>query len=140
MPVHLFVEGRYCAGTWSWTVLLMSVKRPAFSTCVMAGEFSVRKTSAGDLAPSAMIWLLSSRSSPLRTVTLMPVSLVNSSTQACVSDSCWALYTVMASVDPPAAPELCAGAVAPPQAARARTEAPARAASEVLLKVFLVNQ
>ena len=31
--------------------------RPAFCTVVIAGEFSVRNTSAGLLAPSCTIWL-----------------------------------------------------------------------------------
>ena len=55
------------------------------------GEFSVRKTSAGDPEPSATIWLASSLSLPLRISTAMPVSLVNSSAQAWVRFSCWAL-------------------------------------------------
>ena len=38
----------------------------AFSTAAIAGEFSVRNTSAGDAAPSAMIWLPSSVSPPCR--------------------------------------------------------------------------
>ena len=49
----------------------------------MAGEFSVRNTSAGEAAPSWTIWLPNSVSLPLRKVTLMPVSRVNPSTHAC---------------------------------------------------------
>ena len=48
MPVHLLVEGRNSAGTWSTVALSTSANRPAFSTWAMAGEFSVRKTSAGE--------------------------------------------------------------------------------------------
>ena len=91
MPVHLPVDGRNPAGTWSRVALSTSAKRPAFSTCVMAGLFSVRKTSAGDAAPSCMIWLDISVSSPLRTVTLMPVCFVNASTHSLVRLSCCAL-------------------------------------------------
>src|SRR5690242_10001761 len=91
MPVHLLVDGRYAAGTWSTVALSMSAKRPAFSTWAMAGEFSVRKTSAGDAAPSWTIWLESSLSEPWRMVTLTPVSLVNASTHSLVRVSCWAL-------------------------------------------------
>ena len=68
-----------------------SANSPAFSTAAIAGEFSVRNTSAGDAAPSATIWLPSSVSPPWRQVTLMPVSLVNASIHSWVSDSCWAL-------------------------------------------------
>jgi hypothetical protein len=57
----------------------------------MAGEFSVRNTSARDAAPSCTIWLPSSVSLPLRSVTLMPVSLLKASAQALVRLACWAL-------------------------------------------------
>src|SRR6476646_1604930 len=52
MPVHLPLDGRYWLGTWSRTSGFTSEKSPAFSTSVIAGEFSVRNTSAGDLSPS----------------------------------------------------------------------------------------
>ncbi|BAS15344.1 hypothetical protein AHiyo8_36470 [Arthrobacter sp. Hiyo8] len=68
----------------------------------IAGEFSVRKTSAGEFLPSSLSWLLISRSSPLRSVTLIPVSLVKASTHAPVRFSCCALYTTMPSPDAPA--------------------------------------
>ena len=57
----------------------------------MAGEFSVRNTSAGDASPSATSWLPSSVSPPWRYSTSIPVSLVNASIHSLVSDSCWAL-------------------------------------------------
>ena len=91
MPVHLLVEGRNSAGTWSTVALSTSANRPAFSTWAMAGEFSVRNTSAREAAPSWMIWLDISVSSPWRRVTLMPVSAVKASTHSLVRDSCWAL-------------------------------------------------
>jgi hypothetical protein len=49
-------------------------EHPALSTSTMAGEFSVRNTSAGEAAPSCTIWLPISVSSPLRMVTGIPVS------------------------------------------------------------------
>ncbi|MNE96126.1 hypothetical protein D3C80_1942920 [compost metagenome] len=63
----------------------------ALSTNTIAGEFSVRKTSAGDALPSCTNWLPNSLSPPLRRVTLMPVSLVKPSTQDFTRFSCWAL-------------------------------------------------
>jgi hypothetical protein len=57
----------------------------------MAGEFSVRNTSAGDAEPSATIWLAISRSLPCRISTLMPVLAVKASTHALATVSCWAL-------------------------------------------------
>jgi hypothetical protein len=65
-PVHLLVAGRYCAGTCATVAGSTSANRPAFSTAAMAGEFSVRMTSAGDEAPSAISWLPSSVSPPWR--------------------------------------------------------------------------
>ena len=91
MPVHLLVEGRNSAGTWSTVALSTSAKRPAFSTWAMAGEFSVRKTSAGEAAPSWTIWLDISVSSPWRTVTLMPVSRGERVDPLLGRASCWAL-------------------------------------------------
>jgi hypothetical protein len=52
-------------------------EQPALSTSTMAGEFSVRNTSAGEAAPSCTSWLPISVSSPLRMVTGIPVSWVN---------------------------------------------------------------
>ena len=57
----------------------------------MAGEFSVTNTSAGEALPSCTIWFASSKSSPLRMLTLMPVSLVKPATMSFIRSSCWAL-------------------------------------------------
>ena len=54
----------------------------------MAGEFSVRNTSAGEFAPSCTIWFAITVSVPLRIVTGMPVSSVKASAQAWVSAAC----------------------------------------------------
>ena len=62
-----------------------------FTGSVMAGEFSVRKTSAGEAEPSWTIWFAVSMSLPLRTVTLMPVSLVKPFTHSSARLACWAL-------------------------------------------------
>src|SRR6478736_9585705 len=105
MPVHLPVDGANSAGTWARVSLLTSANRPAFSTCVIAGEFSVRNTSAGEAWPSWMIWLESSVSEPWRMVTLMPVSAVKASTHSLVRLSCWALYTVIPPDAPAALPD-----------------------------------
>ena len=91
MPVHLPVDGRNSSGTWAMVSLSTSANRPAFSTCAIAGEFSVRKTSAGEAAPSWTIWLDISVSDPWRSVTLMPVSAVKASAHSLVRLSCWAL-------------------------------------------------
>jgi len=91
MPVHLLVEGRNSLGTWSTVAWSTSANRPAFSTWAMAGEFSVRKTSAGEALPSWTIWLDISVSEPWRRVTLTPVSAVKASIHSWVRDSCWAL-------------------------------------------------
>ena len=99
MPVHLPLDGRYSLGTWSRTSWCTSANSPAFSTRVIAGEFSVRNTSAGDLSPSATNWLPSSVSLPLRSCTPIPVSAVKASAHSVVSDSCWALYTVIVVVE-----------------------------------------
>ncbi len=68
-------------------------EQPGVVHQAMAGEFSVRNTSAGEARPSCTSWLPISLSSPLRRVTLIPVSRVKPSTQALVRPSCWALYT-----------------------------------------------
>src|SRR4051812_41501380 len=140
IPVHFPVEGANSAGTWARVSLLTSANSPAFSTCVIAGEFSVRKTSAGDAWPSWMIWLDISVSSPWRRVTLMPVSAVKASTHSLVRLSCWALYTVISPEAAPleAAEELLPAGVPPPQAVRPRAAvaASARPAS-ALLRIFI---
>src|SRR5580765_6355017 len=52
MPTHSCVEGAYVGPTCAMVLSSIFARRPAFCTVVIAGEFSVRKTSAGDLSPS----------------------------------------------------------------------------------------
>ena len=74
-PIQSFFEDTYAAGTWAIVSSSSGANRPLSDTSVIAGEFSVRKTSAGEAEPSWTIWLASSKSLPLRRVTLIPVSL-----------------------------------------------------------------
>ena len=90
-PIHFPSAGEYCAGTWARVASSSGANRSLLSTRVIAGEFSVRKTSAGEAEPSCTSWLASSKSSPLRIFTLMPVALVKPGTISCSSSSCWAL-------------------------------------------------
>jgi hypothetical protein len=58
------------------------------STSIIAGEFSVRNRSAGELAPSWTIWLATETSVPCRIVIGMPVSVVNAAAHSRVSAAC----------------------------------------------------
>ena len=98
IPTQRPLSGRKLAGTCARVAEASGANRPAESTSAIAGEFSVRNTSAGEAAPSCTIWLPSSVSLPLRKVTLMPVSRVKPSAQALVRLVCWALYTTMPSM------------------------------------------
>jgi hypothetical protein len=90
-PVHAPSSGRYCAGILSRVAWSSFAKRFLLSTSAIAGEFSVRNTSAGEASPSATSWLPSSRSEPLRSFTSVPVFLVKAFATASISSSCWAL-------------------------------------------------
>ena len=90
-PTQLPSLGANCEGTWLSAAASTLVKPLAPSTRVMAGEFSVTNTSAGEALPSCTIWFASSKSSPLRMLTLMPVSLVKPATMSFIRSSCWAL-------------------------------------------------
>ncbi len=91
MPVQSPVLGRNAGPTCSSVDPSTGASSPAFCTTVIAGEFSVRNTSAGELAPSATIWLPIEESVPWRTCTSMPVSAVKPLTHASTRFSCWAL-------------------------------------------------
>ena len=91
MPVHSPLLGRKAGSTWSRVAWSTGASRSASCTTVIAGEFSVRKTSAGERAPSATIWLPIEESVPCRTCTCTPVCAVNPSTQASTRLSCCAL-------------------------------------------------
>ena len=88
MPVHMPLAGRNSGGTAASVAASTGAKRSAFSTSTIAGEFSVRNTSAGEFSPSWTIWLAMTVSVPLRIVTGMPVSAVKASAQAWVSAAC----------------------------------------------------
>ncbi|BCB75236.1 hypothetical protein Pflav_016460 [Phytohabitans flavus] len=90
-PTQSPLLDEYCAGTCAFVAASTGANRSLLETSDIAGEFSVMNTSAGDAAPSAAIWLASSKSLPLRTSTLMPVLAVKPSAQACPTSSCWAL-------------------------------------------------
>ena len=91
MPTQFFDDGTYWGPTCSTVAASTGASRPACSTVVMAGEFSVRNTSAGELAPSSTIWAPIEESLPYRTWTSMPVSSWNAWPQASVRFLCWAL-------------------------------------------------
>ena len=91
MPVQLPELGTYSSGIVSSAASDTGAKRPALSTMLIAGEFSVRNTSAGESPPSATSWLASSRSLPLRSSTSRPVSSSKIGTISTISSSCWAL-------------------------------------------------
>ena len=90
-PTQLPSFGANCEGTCASVAGSTLVKPLAPSTSVIAGEFSVTNTSAGEALPSCTIWLASSKSSPLRMLTLMPVCLVKPATISFIRSSCWAL-------------------------------------------------
>ena len=52
MPTQSWDDGTYCGPTWAIVAGSTVANRPSPLTVVMAGEFSVRKTSAADLLPS----------------------------------------------------------------------------------------
>ncbi len=82
MPVHCPLLGRNAVPICAKVEGSTGASSPAFCTTVMAGEFSVRNTSAGDRLPSATIWLPIDESLPWRTCTSMPVCWVKPLTQA----------------------------------------------------------
>ncbi len=90
-PVQLRSAGTYCSGMVAVADSGRSAKRPALSTMLIAGEFSVRNTSAGESLPSSTIWLAISRSLPLRSSTSRPDSSSNIGMISSSSCSCWAL-------------------------------------------------
>ena len=90
-PVHARSAGTYWAGIVAVAASGSSAKSPALSTMLIAGEFSVRNTSAGESWPSSTIWLAISRSLPLRSSTSRPDSSSNNGTSSSSSCSCWAL-------------------------------------------------
>ena len=55
----------------------------------MAGEFSVRNTSAGEVSPSSTSMWPIEESCPSRTWVSMPVSSVNAAAHASVTLRCW---------------------------------------------------
>jgi len=52
MPVHMPLSGRNCSGVLARVSGATGKKRSASCTIIIAGEFSVRKISAGELSPS----------------------------------------------------------------------------------------
>ena len=90
-PVQFRELGTNCSGMGASASSERGAKSPALSTMVMAGEFSVRNTSAGEFSPSATSWLAISRSLPLRSSTSSPVSFSKSGTTSSSSSWCWAL-------------------------------------------------
>ena len=124
--------GRTARGTCARVASSTWANRSLLSTSVMAGEFSVRNTSAGDAEPSWTSWLASSKSSPLRIFTLMPVALVKPGTISWSSSSCWALYSVSVGLSPH---RRCRAS--PPQAAVAitRTAVATTAVSRAVLRM-----
>ncbi len=91
MPVQLPELGTYSLGIGAVASSDTGANSPSLSTMFNAGEFSVKKTSAGESAPSATSWLASSRSLPLRSSTSSPVFSSKSGTISVMSSSCWAL-------------------------------------------------
>ncbi len=71
--------------------VFLTENSPAMAMVEQAGEFSVRKTSAGELRPSCTIWLAIRMSVPLRMATGMPVWAVKASAHSWVSAACWAV-------------------------------------------------
>jgi len=65
--------------------------RPFPARTCKGGEFSVKKTSAGDRDPSVSIWSANTSSSSERMLTVMPVFFSKPLTSACVVCSCWPL-------------------------------------------------
>ena len=90
-PVHVRSDGTYSSGIEAVAASGSSANSPALSTMLIAGEFSVRNTSAGESSPSSTIWLAISRSLPLRSSTSRPDSSSNNGTISSRSSSCWAL-------------------------------------------------
>ncbi len=90
-PTQFPVVGAYCLPTWDSVAGSRLASPPLLSTSVIAGEFSVAKTSPGEAGPSWTIWFAMSGSSPDRMSTLIPVSLVNPATISFMRSSCWAL-------------------------------------------------
>jgi hypothetical protein len=90
-PAQLLSSGRYRAGMLSSVCCSSGWKRPSLCTSDIAGEFSVRKTSAGLALPSVTSWLAISRSDPSRTSTSTPVFSVKSLAIGSISSACCAL-------------------------------------------------
>ena len=66
-------------------------KRPSDCTSDIAGEFSVRKTSAGDASPSVDELVGQLEVGAVAQLTLMPVFSLKASAIGSISSSCWAL-------------------------------------------------
>ena len=91
MPIQRPSDGRNAGGTSDKVSEATGANSPAFPTSAIAGEFSVRKTSADDDAPSCTSWFESCASLPLRRMTLIRVSRVNASAHSWARLSCCAL-------------------------------------------------
>jgi hypothetical protein len=78
----------YPGGTAASVLASAGARRRCPASFISAGEFSVKMTSAGDREPSCMICSASWSSSPLLTVTVIPVCFSNAFTSACVVCSC----------------------------------------------------
>ena len=81
----------YLAGVFASVALFTLASSPLPCRNSRTCEFSVKITSAGDLVPSAAIWLARTSSSSLRTWTVMPVAFSNWVTSASVVCTCWPL-------------------------------------------------
>ena len=90
-PAHRPLGELYFDGVCASVDALIGASRCLEARYCSGGEFSVKKTSAGEWPPSLTIWSARTSSSSKRTLTVIPVFFSNALTSACVVCTCWPL-------------------------------------------------